>query len=687
MQTDLEKAAVLYAIDAGGIGGDAGGDGGAAGAAGDGSALKRAVVTLTDAKGNQVSGLTDDNGKFLLKYKTATFTAPLVLRVVDAGGNILTSVTEETAATGKVVRANINPLTDKITSDVIPTAVAGTDKSFDGSKVDLTKLAKAKADLVTSVQAALGTAGVADTSKFDPVKSVYAYDGKGVDAVIESISHARDAGTGATQLRTKLVNLTTNADGTVTPTLITASTPLATTAVAVATNPSLTYNKITAWVDEINRCLALPSAAQKADADCVDADGSRLVSTAFKNSSKDWTETYRTLFSESDRTGVQGSALRNPSILFITRSTGSTVDDIAVVEFTFSQPRTGPLSGSVAEPIQYTASMVFRRDDALTKAKATNWVAYGNQRNFDWSVMPSYIKETQINPARQANSSGNAPSNLSSSLRMYFDLQRFDLATRGYVSVNVRAVRFKGPGLPVAGLVMTPSTLAGTTYLTVHNKVGQVNATTMTTSNSVNAFRLGAVAVDGAALYSGYWLPASVTQSDSPLSDFSALQAFSNYSAEIFLNSNPGNTTPDAIETGRNLAAVAHPATTANFQRNDLTPSLSLVTAPASGGCSFNIQWVNNPNAAAVNSAFIYGAQFDVTPQIRNIINPSVNGSTVNSRATSVIATAAGTTTAGCGANAIPALANRLDGNTFRQISIRATQARAQLYDYWSWNN
>ncbi len=686
-QSDLEKVALLYGIDTIGIGGDGSGDGGAAGAAGDGGPLKRAVVTLTDAKGNFVTGQTDDNGKFLLKYKTANFTAPLVLRVIDAGGNILSSVTDESAATGKAIRASINPLTDKITSDVIPASVSGTDKAFSGASVDTTKLVKAKADLLTSINAALGTAGIADATNFDAVKSIYGYDGKGVDAIIESISHARDSSTGATQLRAKLVGLSTSADGTVAPTLITASTPLPTTAVALSTSPALTFDKLNAWVTEANRCLALTSTARSTDADCADANNGRLISASFKSNSKDLAETYRTLYSESDRSAIQGSTLSNPTVLYTTPSTGSSVDDNAVVEFTVNQPRTGPLSSNAAVPLQYTITVVFRRDDSLTKAKATNWVAYGNQRNFDLSINPRFNKSTQINSLRQANSSGGIPSRLSAGLAIGVQLVKFDVATRTYVSSNLRAVRVTGPGLPTAGLVLSPSSVPGTNYLTLNNKVGRVDTTAMISAIAGVTFNLNSVALDGSALYPGLWNAANVGNADTPLADFSALQAYSRYTFEIFLNSNPSNTTPDAVETARIQAPLAHPATTSNLQRNDLTPSLALVTAPEAGGCNFDFAWTNNPNAAAVESVYIYGGKFDVTPAIITTIGSSVNASIVGTRASSAKVTAANTTAAGCGTNAIPALLSTPNGSTYREIGIRSTQARAQTYDIRFWSN
>lgn len=680
----LADAATIYSIEPSGVGGDAGGDGGAAGAAGDGAPLRNVTVTLTDAKGQQVSGTTDTNGRYLLKFQTASFTSPLVLRAIDAGGNVLASASGVSAASGMVIRVNVNPLTDKITSDTIAATVAGTDKTFDGSKINVSQLSTAKTNLVTSVKDALGVAGVANTSQFDPVQSVYDYNGTGVDAVIESISHSRDPNTGATQLRAKLEPLQTDANGVVTPILITAATPLSTGSVAVAGSPALTFNKVTAWMNEMNRCFALSSAARASDPDCVDADGSRLVSTGFKNSSRDLAETYRTLYSQSDLSAVQGSVLSNPLVMFTTPAGTTTTYQAGVVEFTVNQPGTGPLSGNLTTPLQYTITTVFRRDDTLTRAKAGNWILYGNQRDYDLTAQARYIEQLQTNPARQANSTGNSPSNLSSTLSVFPQLQKFDVPTRTYVSANLRAVRVTGPGLPSAGLVFSTSTIAGPTYLTIDNKSGRVSAQAMSNSNANPIFTLSSLALDGSALYAGYWNAARVDNADTPLADFSTLQAYSRYTYEIFLNSNPGNTTPDAVETARILSPVMPPSYSGSLQRNDLTPSSSLVTAPAAGGCSFVLNWTNNLNASPVNGAFIYGNDFTVTPSVQSVINVSVNASTVGTRASSVTATAAGGASA-CGSNAIPALTQ--GGNTFRQIGIGATQARYRIYTYMQWNN
>jgi hypothetical protein len=593
----------LTGVEAAGVGGDSAGDGGADGSAGDGAPLKRAVVTLTDAKGNSVNGLTDNNGKFLLKYKTSVFTAPLVLRVIGVGGSVLSSVADEVAVSGKTIRANINPLTDKITSDVLPASVAGTDKVFDGSKVDLTKLAQAKANLVASVRDALITAGVTDTRRFDPVKSAYAYDGTGVDAVIESISHARDPATGATQLRAKLAGVQNNADGSVVPVLITASTPLATTQVALASNPALTFEKITNWVSFINSCLAVPAPGS---VDCQDDDGSRIVSNGYKQNSKSFDADFSTLLSETGKLHVQGSSLRNPSILFFTRAAGSTIDDRAVVEVTINQPRTGPLAGNSTTPIEYTKVLVFKRDDALTRAKAGNWILWGNQRNFDWSVDPSYLAQTQTNPIRQANAAGGTPSSMRSGVIMNFNSLVYNTSTASFTPVNVYAVRLKGPGLPTPGLVYVPtSTTNGTTStaFSILNKTGTIPAQGSVSLNAQRTFGMsGALLGTGAALDPSVWNGAAVNSADTLTStDLTALQAYSSYQAEIYVN---GSLSP-IVETARILAPVQSAAIMSKIPQHDLqtTNNLSYITPPVAATSTVTVNWNRVSGATRIDNA------------------------------------------------------------------------------------
>ena len=692
---ELASAASTLGIEAGGVGGDDGGDAGVAGGAGDGAPLKGAVVTLVDAKGVQLSGLTDSSGNFLIKFKSASITAPLVLRVVDAGGNVLSSVSAGTAATGKVIRANINPLTDKITSDVLSGSVIGTDKTFDGSKVDVSKLAKATADLVTSVREALAKAGVADASKFDPMTSVYKYDGTGVDAVIESISHSRDPATGATQLRAKLVAVSNGADGTAVLTLISASTPLNPSLVATADGPALTFTKLNNWLTAVNRCLALSNAA--ADADPICSDGVGLVKTGYLHNSMDFNEHFRTLFSTANGGHIQGSTMRNPSLLFTTKYAGSTAgyDDAAVVEITIRQPSTGSKAGNLTDPIEYTKTLVYKRDDSLVGAAAGNWILNGNQRSYNISVATRYRIEKQMNPARANNTTGGQPDTVQSRLNFSINKYRYDRTQQQWVGAGIRAVRVTGPGLPQAstsggvttpgGIVMVPTSTIGQNTLAVFNTTGEVPTSNIQTARSNSSYGLAAVMPTGAAVYDGYFQTNEPNSSASTmLTDFSSLQAYALYKFEIFLTSNVSGIA-DAIEYTYNLAPVFSPTAMLTMPLNDITPSESLVQPTQAASTSVTVAWTNNLNAAPVNSAQVFtqerspkGAATGYTTIAINQ-NPSIAAAySLNARPTSnVVAAPSGT----------PFHALTTAAGDYRQIGIWSSQGRADVQRLLKWDN
>ena len=693
---DIDKAQTAWEIDPSGVGGDAGGDGGVGGTAGDGSPLRGVLVILKDATPlppppsdpnappgapppdpEVARGITDSNGRFLLKFKTANVVPPLVLQVIDAGGNVLASTTDETVPAGKAVRINVNPLTDKITSDVLTTNVGSTDKRYVGSQVDLNKLAAAKRDLVASTNAALGVAGIANTSNFDPVRSIYKLDGTGVDAVIESISHAREPTTGMTQLRAKLKELQTEANGSVTPTLITAATPLSTDAVAVSSNPALTFEKINAWMNEMNRCFALSSAARVADANCVDADGSRLVLQDFRENGKDLAEAYRTLFSESDFSAVQGSVLSNPAILVnIPASSAFPPEpESTIVEFTVTQPRTGPLAGNRTSVVPYTTTMSFVRTSS-SRAVAGNWILAGNQKRFDTTIRPAYER------GFQAHSSFRSlfPDFLASLLEIRTSRSRFDTATRTYVSANLRAARLKGPGLPNDGLVLSPSNQPGAERdLTPHNKSGDVDASRVGSNPSNQPlFYLNMVKAPESPASTNlnvYWnetVPINTDPSfrDTKLLDFSSMQAYSRYTIEYFFNGN-ATLTPDVVETTRILAPVMPPDYLELLPRNQTHADLNLFFAGSPGGCSFTVQWFINPQAEPVDSAYITDRQ--------NIINAEVDALSATRPSNAVLES--------CNPpNVVTIAPIPSNGTGFRKIGTGATNARFRIYSTVRYN-
>ena len=690
----LAEAVASYAVEAAGVGGDGdGGDGGVGGAAGDGAPIANTVVTLTDVAGNTVEGLTDANGKFLLKFKTSVFRPPYVLRVVDPGGNVRSSVLLDPVAAGRAVWANVNPMTDKIVSDALASSVGGTDKRFNGSRVDAALVAKAKADMVQSVKAALGTAGIADTTNFDPVRSVYKYDGTGVDAVIDSLNHTRDAATGATQLRTKLEPVATNAAGTEVPKLVTASSPLATSQVILADSGALTFEKVRSWALEINRCLALSAQAYQADAACVDADGSRLVMADYRSGSKDFREDFRTLFSETDGSHVQGSTLRNASLLYLARPVGSSVADLAAVEFTIRQPRIGEKGpdGAAQVPVEYTKIAIFKRNDSLIRAKAGNWLLYGNRLNYDLAIEPRYYRFNQANPAAQVT----FPSYLHSSLRMFVSPKRYNAATRSYVDANLKAVRVKGPGLPAGGVVLAPSTACGASdYLALLNKTGQVPATVTMASIVQNDFRLASILATGQAFATpgNYFPTRDITVNSIPyVTDFSPIRAYSAYSFEIFLKSNPGGSVADAVEVVRIYAPLVSPTQALNLPMNDVLPSLGLVSfgAPAiQAGTPAVAAWSNNNNAAPVFRSSLYGEEYagPSLPTKYYIVGRNVAAaySLGVKPTTQAMVVPTSTSDPNCSAGRFPAF----DGNTglYRELTLTGLQGRSRVMNSLGWN-
>ncbi len=742
---DLAAAAATFGfIDDGtaGGGGDSGGGdggGGAGGGAGDGAPLKKAVIVVTDATGKSVSGLTDINGIYFVRF--TGFKSPIVAKVIDAGGNVLTSVTEETVAPGKAVRININPLTDKIVSDVVVSGtVPGTDKNFDGSKIDVSKLAQARKDLIASVSAALASVGITNTA-FDPIKSVYAYDGTGVDTIIESITHTRDAQTGRTVLRPKLVSVDTAIT-----TEISAASPLTTSAVSTSNSPVLTYGKLNNWINVMNSCLALdPNTLPNSTCPTL---VNNLISSNYLNNSMDIDESFKTLVSYkcgSTFCHVPGSTMRNPVLLYVGKYGGSTAsfDDLAAVEITIRQPLVGTYydttssTFSFPSPIEYTKTVIFKRDDSLSGAAAGNWILAGNQRNYDFSVEARYDKYVQTNPARAGNnaltsttgkfilgfnpstatsitaslpagtflvsvsgstSTGNYsaglddPSIYASGIRTFFNPTKFDIPSRKWVSANVLAAKITGPGLPAAGLVLVnnnSSVCGGNTYLTIANASGIMPTTPAsftTTFSGGNEYTLASVLASDGVTAPWYSISqgAFSNRAKPNITDFSSLSAFGRYQADIFLGD--GTT---VTEFTRIQSAVESPSNLASAQWNDVSPSLPLVSSPAinSAASAFNVQWLNNANAAFVESVVVSSGAFTATNSFRNWNQTAgVQGSAaLAARPTSQ--NSGYPTDTVCAANGqtqYPALSNI---NDRRIVGLRSYQARSRRYNTVSWRN
>ncbi len=155
--------------------------------------------------------------------------------------------------------------------------------------------------------------------------------------------------------------------------------------------------------------------------------------------------------------------------------------------------------------------------------------------------------------------------------------------------------------------------------------------------------------------------------------DFSKLQAFSSYTAEIYVN---GSTTP-IVETARTLAAVEVPSNFVKRPLHDLSPSLAVIKPPLPSISSVLVSWIRNPLAINFTGAFFYfespfgSAGFSSNADLSDgfSINPSSTSITVPVAQGSAPAF---TTAPGSGA---------------REVGLSGTASRAAFQQSIYWSN
>jgi hypothetical protein len=140
------------------------------------------------------------------------------------------------------------------------------------------------------------------------------------------------------------------------------------------------------------------------------------------------------------------------------------------------------------------------------------------------------------------------------------------------------------------------------------NKTGVIPSQTTTTNIIQTDFRMSAVSYPTGAAYNLSVWPGNPSGNNSPVfadsptsTNFAALQAFNTYTAEIYVN---GSTTP-IIETTRIQAPIESPSAYVKRPLHDLSPSLGLITPPQAATANINAQWIRNPLAVRLSSAYI----------------------------------------------------------------------------------
>lgn len=208
--TALALTSALIACGGGSDGSSSGSTTQLSGVAAVGAPLTNATITVYDKTGAKKTATTNSDGVYTVDV--SGMTAPLLVVAQPGSGDKLLSLVAEIS--GSQITGNVNELTDWISSEV---AIALGKKgaldllatgSTTGISADTIKT-KTSA-LRTAILDALTTAGISDTTGFDPVSTAMKADGTGIDWLLDLISFSRDSN-GKTVLTSNGTAVTTDA--------------------------------------------------------------------------------------------------------------------------------------------------------------------------------------------------------------------------------------------------------------------------------------------------------------------------------------------------------------------------------------------------------------------------------------------------------------------------------------------
>ncbi len=554
-----------YSVEGSNGGGFGAADAGADGTAGEGGPINNGTVIITDASSpaKTVRVKTDATGYYFAKV--TGLTAPLLVKVVSQNGKIYNSVREDAIAAGGIATINITALTDKVAS-----LVAGTASLSALSPADITptKVAAAKADVLATFVAALTAAGVPNPAAFDPIKTAFKADGTGYDKVLDQVRHETNAA-GGTDLYPKTVNYA--ADGSVSTQPLSPSFTL-----VLSSGKELNFDRLESLRTSMQACFAQAEAARNFGGTGNACSG--LVHPNFKSAGRDFEEVIvnasgrrfgnRILETADVMTGAQFDA---PEILLQEKSTTTVADfDKAIVRVSWFQP----VNQSYRQ-----SSFSLRRFDGFSNSAAqtsriankdttsSDWWFYGGQSNYDYSVGSRLYRYTNLNPATNTSSNtiSAAISNDESALALYVGTQKFNTTTRAWEDSGVAYAKVTGPGLPIAGIVVSRISSATTT--------GACISPTDSAHNAANA----PIATE--ATYMGYYSSTGVAPGTGTLFIPTSAQGYTaTFSgAEALLI--PGPLLPVGASRTVRLSGAVPVATTYTF---DLTvPGLATITQSA----------------------------------------------------------------------------------------------------------
>ncbi|MFZ2652600.1 MAG: hypothetical protein WA210_21070 [Burkholderiaceae bacterium] len=558
--------------------------------------------------------------------------APFIVQatpLVDGASNKLVAVVPSVTANVSNT-ANVTSLTNAVAGLIAPGGVpqALLDPATLSANATAQKVGDATALLVSTlktdgvISAALGT-------NFNPLTTPFTANGTGVDAVLDQLAiEVTAAGVSITNLAAPVSDQGTPAAVLLTAAQVTnpPQTPPTLPPTAAASDiPSAA--EIEFYRAKLQACLALPLpdrvtfAANGIDVTAV-SPTCTFGDPEFLSSGRNWVEQ---LGQFSFSKAQFNNAVFGRGAIVLTLAPFNLTDP---KEFKHARCNSGPCA-VVRYPATYNGGFVDTWDFLFGKVGG-QWTLGGNGRPYDVFVQARLNRYIAANTAPNPTDTYFFKDRYESTLRLFFNAS-------GRNGNLVRAVRFKGPGLPAAGVVLHRSSRCGTddrfpiTYQTGALRRPNDNVLVTFNSGGGTEFTLDAANLNGTPLT----MPAPVFNattvanqnfSPTPVANQATLiPAWTRYAAEIFLFSN--TTTPDQpdeivyIRTDSAAADAADgvnrawPTLASTFVDAYLKPTgagAGAVTGP------LTMDWTAPPGATVLSS-YLFAQNFVTQTNVNNV--------------------------------------------------------------------
>lgn len=523
-----------------------------------GAAVPGATVTVKDADAAtaDVTGSADATGDYALDV--SGLAPPLLVTAVGTlNGEAVSIAAVVPALTADATNtANVTSLTNAVAALVAPGGDLNALNSTAAiAAVEPATVANASTLVVNTLKSNPAFATLLGTD-FNPLTTPFVANGTGIDAVVDQVEVAvSSAGVAITNLSAPSGE-TGQASVTLTPSQISTPTVVPTLPPSAPASSLPTAAELAALAKKLEDCLALPVASR------VTLDGNNeatAVSAActfgpaqWKSDGGNWVERVgQNLLRFNNVTGSRVGAPTLATVLAAPNYSGNT----------FQHPYCNTQT-CVVMNIPMTTASGKPWVSVWQVGKIDNqWNFVGNQLPYALGIEQRLNRKVSVNTALASANPTNyfLQDRFESTVRVVFNAD----ASGATATNNIRAVVWKGPGLPAAGLVTHRSQRCATDdrfpvtnqegLLTVNNSASQ-----QYWNNGGGAeFFLDAAKLDGSALAmptpSADWAtnaaPANQEFRAAPFAG--SIPAWSAYTAEIYYFTNTG-TTPDEVIVLRN---------------------------------------------------------------------------------------------------------------------------------------